>query len=199
MGERPLGHHPVKTAPRGRAGCASLGPGHDGGMSAALLIRPMQEADLDAVLDLEPQLFGSGAWSRATYEAELSHPGRRYVVVEQDDQVAGYAGIDLADEATVMTVGVAPAHRRRGFGRLMIREILALARAHGSTQVHLEVRADDAGAQALYASFGFTPVGRRRGYYQGTDALTMRLRLQIGRAASRERVSRTEAPGTEAT
>src|SRR5690625_7721488 len=101
MGERPLGHHPVKTAPRGCAVCASLGPGHDGGMSAALLIRPMQEADLDAVLDLEPQLFGSGAWSRATYEAELSHPGRRYVVVRSEERRGG----------TQRTPGSAPARR----------------------------------------------------------------------------------------
>ncbi len=138
----------------------------------------MQHSDLDAVLDLEPQLFGTGAWSRSAYEAELAHPARRYVVVDQDGHLAGYAGIDLAPEATVMTVGVAPAYRRRGLARAMLHELLGLARAHGSTQVHLEVRADDAGAQALYASSGFTPVGRRRGYYQGTDALTMRLRLR---------------------
>lgn len=142
------------------------------------LIRPMTEADLDAVAALEPVLFGSGAWSRATYEAELAHPGRRYVVVDRDGQVAGYAGIDLAEQASVMTVGVAPEHRRQGLGRAMMHALLNHARAARSQQVLLEVRADDAGAQSLYAALGFAAIGRRRGYYQGADAITMRLHLR---------------------
>lgn len=144
----------------------------------AHVIRPMQPADLDAVMDLEPVLFGSGAWSRSTYEGELAHPGRRYVVVDQDRHLAGYAGIDLAPEATVMTIGVAPGFRRRGLGRALLEHLLGLARDSGSRLVHLEVRADDDGAQALYSRSGFTPVGRRRGYYQGIDALLMRLPLR---------------------
>ncbi|MGC0142856.1 ribosomal protein S18-alanine N-acetyltransferase [Pseudactinotalea sp. Z1732] len=147
-------------------------------MSAAPLIRPMVPADLDDVLDLEPVLFGTGAWNRATYETELAIPGRRYVVVERAGELGGYAGIDLAEQATIMTVGVAPAHRRRGLGRALTQALLDQAEAAGCAEVHLEVRADDPGAQALYASLGFGPVGRRRGYYQGTDALTMRLRLR---------------------
>ena len=129
-------------------------------------------------MELEPVLFGSGSWSRTTYEAELAHPGRSYVVVDHDAQLAGYAGIDLAPEATVMTIGVAPQFRRQGLGRALMEHLLGLARESGSTLVHLEVRADDAGAQALYSQSGFTPVGRRRGYYQGADALLMRLRLR---------------------
>jgi ribosomal-protein-alanine N-acetyltransferase len=41
----------------------------------------------------------------------------------------------------------------------------------------LEVGADNPAARALYASLGFTKVGDRKGYYQGRDALVLRLPL----------------------
>ena len=145
--------------------------------TAAFAIRPMRPGDLDEVMDLEPVLFGAQAWSRSTYEEELSLPTRRYVVVDLEGEVAGYAGIDLAPEATVMTVGVAPRHQRRGLGRALMGELLDYARQAGCRHVHLEVRADDNGAQALYASLGFIPLDLRRGYYGDGDAITMRLRL----------------------
>jgi ribosomal-protein-alanine N-acetyltransferase len=48
--------------------------------------------------------------------------------------------------------------------------------------VLLEVRADNAAAQALYAGAGFERIGVRRGYYRpgGTDALVLRLQLRGG-------------------
>jgi ribosomal-protein-alanine N-acetyltransferase len=41
------------------------------------------------------------------------------------------------------------------------------------------VRADNAGAQAMYEGFGFSARGRRRGYYQpsGVDAIVMAVEL----------------------
>ncbi len=142
-------------------------------------LRPMTAGDLDAVVVLEPELFGRQAWSRSAYLGELDLPGRHYTVAVQTltQDVVGYAGIDLSPEAMVMTVGVAPAHQRRGLGRALMHDLLDAARAARSREVHLEVRADDAGAQALYESLGFETIGRRRGYYHGIDALTMRLRL----------------------
>ena len=52
---------------------------------------------------------------------------------------------------------------------------MAEATARGAERVGLEVRTDNAPAQALYRRFGFAPVGVRRGYYQpsGADALVM--------------------------
>ncbi len=41
----------------------------------------------------------------------------------------------------------------------------------------LEVGADNPAARALYGSLGFAKVGDRKGYYQGRDALVLRLPL----------------------
>lgn len=139
-------------------------------------VRPLTADDLDRVLELEAVLFGPGAWSRGTYTEELRTPGRRYVAVESDGVLVGYAGMSLAEESHVMTIGVAPSARRRGHGATLMADLMAAARRHGSASVLLEVRADDDGPQALYRRFGFEPIGIRPGYYQmeGADAVVMR-------------------------
>lgn len=139
----------------------------------------MGAADLDVVAELEPVLFGRDAWSRQTYAEELGLGTRRYVVAVADGTVVGYAGIDLAAEAQVMTVGVVPGHRRRGVATAMMTHLVGQARAAGARSVLLEVRAGDAGAQTLYRGLGFAEIGVRRGYYQHDreDAVVMRLRL----------------------
>lgn len=150
-------------------------------------LRPMRSEDLDAVLALEPELFGAGAWSRGVYEEELRRADRYYVVVAEaggadgeTDLVVGYAGLAIGIEATVMTIGVAPGRRRQGHARTMLAALLDKARGTRAESVFLEVRANDGGAQALYSSFGFAPLAVRRGYYQpeGADALVMRLVLR---------------------
>lgn len=146
---------------------------------AGSVLRPMTRGDLDAVMALEPVLFGPGAWSRAVYVGELAQRSRRYVVLEVGGQIVGYAGVDLGEQSEVMTIGVAPRHRRRGHGRRMLDHLVTLAREHGAGSVLLEVRASDAGAQALYAAAGFVPLGVRTNYYyaEGEDAVVMRLDL----------------------
>jgi [ribosomal protein S18]-alanine N-acetyltransferase len=44
-----------------------------------------------------------------------------------------------------------------------------IARAASVNLVLLEVRRSNAAAQALYAGFGFRPLGERRGYYPARD------------------------------
>lgn len=139
----------------------------------------MRKQDLPTITELERELFGPEAWSPSMLREELASDARRYVVVVPDEgpgDVVGYAGLALYDvEAHILTVGVRPSHRRRGIARLMVRHLLDLADAHGVERVLLEVRADDEGAQALYAAEGFVPVGVRKKYYvaAGVDAVVM--------------------------
>ena len=144
-------------------------------------LRRLGTGDLDRVMELERELFGSDAWSRAAYADELAAADRRYVAaVAESGTVVGYAGIVLAEEASVMTVGVAGTHQRRGIGGLLLDALLEHARAVRARRVFLEVRAGNTGAQRLYARAGFEPVGVRPRYYreEGEDAVVMRLVLR---------------------
>lgn len=142
-------------------------------------LRPLVTADLDRVLELEGELFGLGAWTIGMFTDELSAPGRRYLVADDGGAIVGYAGIMLGLESHIMTIGVAPAARRRGIGTALLTALLSAAREAGAESVILEVRADEEGPQRLYSKFGFATIGVRPGYYQleGADAVVMRADL----------------------
>ena len=80
----------------------------------------------------------------------------------------------------MQTLAVAPAEQGQGLGRRLLDALLDEARRREAAEVLLEVRADNAPAQALYARAGFERIAVRRGYYQpgGTDALVLRLQLR---------------------
>jgi ribosomal-protein-alanine N-acetyltransferase len=150
-----------------------------------VVLGPMAAADSARCAELERILFpGDDPWSERAFREEL-RAGCHYVVarsVGADDaaSLVGYAGIAFVAgppqaEAEVHTIGVDPAHQGRGIGRALLRALLDVADAAHAT-VFLEVRTDNAAAQALYASEGFAVVGLRRRYYQpsGADAHTMR-------------------------
>ncbi|PZG14743.1 ribosomal-protein-alanine N-acetyltransferase [Micromonospora craterilacus] len=132
---------------------------------------------IDEVLPIEADLFGAERWSAAMFWNELSHGHFYRVVTDDGGAVLGYAGLAVAppDEAWVQNVAVRRDVQRRGVGRLLLEALLAEAARQGVRAVLLEVAADNAPAQRLYAMYGFEPIGVRRGYYQpsNTDALVM--------------------------
>lgn len=145
-------------------------------MSGVALER-MRWWHVERVLPLEAALFGDEPWTARTFWSELGQVDTRaYVVAVDDGEVVGYGGLcDYPDEAWVQTMAVAPSHQGRGLGAQLLAELLAEADRRGQRVVSLEVRADNAPAQRLYARHGFTRTGVRRGYYQpsGTDALVL--------------------------
>jgi ribosomal-protein-alanine N-acetyltransferase len=151
----------------------------------------MTSADLDAVLELELELFGEEAWSRPMLEGELAQQpdSRHYLVAEQDGQVIGYAGLLAAGgQADVVTIAVTARHQGQGTGAALLDALLAEALRRGCTEIFLEVRVDNLRAQQLYRTRGFEQIGLRRGYYQpsGADALVMRRSLAVESAESAE-------------
>ncbi len=146
----------------------------------------MTPAHIDALLPYEREMFGTEAWTRSGYRAELADRRlRHYVAAEDvDGALLGWAGVSVVgDSAEILTVGVVPAGRRRGIGRRLLADLLDEARRRGAVEVFLEVREDNTAARGLYRSEGFAELGRRRGYYAGgrVDAITMR--KDLGNAA----------------
>jgi ribosomal-protein-alanine N-acetyltransferase len=132
---------------------------------------------IDELLPIEKDLFGVEQWSAGMFWNELA-AGHPYVAAVQDGELVGYAGLVVAppDEAWVNNMAVRRDHQRRGIGRALLEELLAIGRRNGAKHTLLEVAADNTPAQALYDSYGFEVIGLRKNYYQasGTDALVMR-------------------------
>jgi ribosomal-protein-alanine N-acetyltransferase len=74
----------------------------------------------------------------------------------------------VSDESELLLLAVLPDYRRQGVGRQLLEDFLERVRNDGVARVHLEVR-DGNPAVAMYRSFGFMPIGRRRNYYHAAD------------------------------
>jgi ribosomal-protein-alanine N-acetyltransferase len=131
---------------------------------------------IEPVLPIEEDMFGVERWTAAMFWNELAS-GHYYLVALDGDDVVGYAGLAVAPphEAWVQNVAVRRDRQRRGIGRALLEELLAVAARRGARRTLLEVAVDNAPAQKLYAAYDFEAVGVRRGYYQpsNTDALVM--------------------------
>lgn len=138
--------------------------------------------DLDAVMALETATFAADAWSAEAMRTELASRHTYYLVAVALDRnsIDGYAGL-LAPQggaqADIQTIAVADRARRQGLGRTLMLALVAEARRRGAEEIFLEVRADNPGAEALYAGLGFERIGERPAYYQpdGVDAHILRL------------------------
>jgi ribosomal-protein-alanine N-acetyltransferase len=148
-------------------------------------VRRMRWWDVEDAHALETSLFPD-PWSVETFWSELAHvpESRHYLVAREDAALLGYAGLSATGghggQADVQTLAVAPAAQGRGLGRRLLDDLVAEARRRRATEVVLEVRAENAAAQALYAAAGFERIAVRRGYYRpgNTDAHVLRLRLR---------------------
>ncbi len=156
---------------------------------SSLTLDRMRVEDLDQVLAIERASF-TMPWSRGAflYEMQLIRVARCWVTRDAG-RVVGYLCVwEIADELHVTNIAVRPDARRRGIGRDLLGTAIADARARGFRVVALEVRPSNEEARALYDSFGFHVVGRRRGYYYdtGEDALVMEARLDAVPRGNRE-------------
>lgn len=91
-----------------------------------------------------------------------------------------FCGWVVIDELEVDNLVVAPAAQRQGIGRALLTEALHQVWQRGTKQAFLEVRESNLAAISLYKLFGFSQVGKRRGYYSQPieDALVLRLDLK---------------------
>ena len=141
-----------------------------------IVLTPMRWWHVAAVVPIERELFAPEPWSERLFWSELGQVDTRHYLVALDDgQVVGWAGLcDYPDEAFVQTLAVAPAAQGTGLGARLLVALLEEAARRGQRTVSLEVRADNAPAQRLYARHGFTRTAVRRGYYPGgVDGLVL--------------------------
>jgi len=152
-------------------------------------VRPMTQTDIPLVIGIEHDAYPF-PWSEGIFR-DCVRVGYLCRVVEMQGQVFGYAILSFgADEAHVLNICIHRDWRDRGVGRRLLNYLLDQARKAGMHDAFLEVRPSNTSAIHLYESMGFTRVGVRKGYYQGTptreDAWVYRLRLRETRQTDRQ-------------
>lgn len=136
-------------------------------------IRPLTADDLEAVLAVEETSFVE-PWSAGLFAEELAQPSRAYVAAIEDGRLCGYGGLMIVgEEATIVTLAVAPGRRQRGIASRLMMALIDQARARAVRHLTLEVRESNEAARLLYEKFGFEAAGVRKGYYRTEDAVVM--------------------------
>ena len=135
-------------------------------------VRVACDADCAAIARLECSL-GRLEWDEDGVKATLRGRANSGLVALEDGQQIGHVlYCRVIDEVEILTVAVDSAYRRQGIGYELLRHASALTQAK---LMHLEVRATNTPAIALYLKLGFENVGRRKAYYRdGEDAIVMR-------------------------
>ena len=141
-----------------------------------LIIRRMEENDLDRIMEIERDCFTT-PWTRESFLIEITENLlARYLVAEIDGIVAGYGGIwMIVGEGHITNIAVETKYRKMGLGKKLLEGLIKLSMAMGISSMTLEVRASNIAAQNLYRQYGFVSHGIRPNYYQddNEDAIIM--------------------------
>ena len=149
-----------------------------------MTIRRATLEDVDVVAASEAENLGPDAWSHGLVEEGVAGrlPTVHYLVADEDGRVVGHAVASVVGGiAELQRIAVAADRRRQGWARALLEEVVALAVRERADRLLLEVREDNDGALAFYATHGFVEVDRRRRYYHdGATAVVLRRSLGPG-------------------
>ncbi len=142
-------------------------------------VQLMNSADLSQVGQIEDDAY-QFPWPLQLFRECLQARYHAVVAVGEDQpsKVRGYALMTShSDEAEILNLTVDSKFRSQGIGAQLLQHMITQARTDGARQLFLEVRESNASASRIYTRFFFKQVGRRKGYYQGSedreDALVM--------------------------
>lgn len=143
--------------------------------AAPLSHRPLDAAHAPDVAALESAVMGSDAWKASLVADELPRKDRTWWAAFDGNVLAGYCGGWIVDgQVQILKIATDPAYRRRGIAAELLALVASDARNLGATEMTLEVRASNAGAQTFYERMGLRNIGTRPHYYSDReDAVIM--------------------------
>lgn len=141
-----------------------------------IILRTMTMDDISDIMVIEHESF-SLPWSEEAFRNELTlNHSARYLVMEYDNGLIGYAGMwNIVDESHITNIAIRTDYRGLHLGERLLKALMGWAVELGMLRMTLEVRVSNIAAQSLYSKFGFYPAGTRKGYYSDNheDALIM--------------------------
>ncbi len=122
---------------------------------------------------------GLGWTYRAPRVAQLIRDPEAIALVTRDGaRIVGFSIMTFGDErAHLVLLAVRPTHRRRGIARRMVSWLADSAAIAGMASIHVELRADNAPAYAMYQTLGFAETFRVPRYYRGIETAVRMLRV----------------------
>ena len=129
-----------------------------------LNLRPMQEHDLDSVMEIENQVY-KYPWTRTIFK-DCLHEGYCCWVIKKGDALLAYGLMSIAvGESHVLNLCVHPDYQAKGLGTMLLVHLLEIAVERNANMTFLEVRPSNFSAIKMYVEQGFDEIGIRRNYY----------------------------------
>ena len=148
--------------------------------------RPENLAAVDIFAVLHQQTFlemNQSGWQAPEILSLLKSKTMHAYLLQKESEPIGFAMLQcVADEAEIITLGLASKHQRRGQGQILLNQILSKLHLLKVKKIFLEVREDNIKAIKLYQAFNFQKIGTRSKYYETQDgilidALTFELKI----------------------
>ncbi|MEZ5852760.1 MAG: ribosomal protein S18-alanine N-acetyltransferase [Hyphomicrobiaceae bacterium] len=139
----------------------------------------------DEIARVHAMLFPT-PWESASIQQMLNDPGSVALVAAGGNPrvIGGFVLAQVAaDEAEILTIGVAGPWQRHGIATRLVEGAKRAAKKAGAERIFLEVGRRNASAIALYKKAGFAEVGERKGYYtlpDGSKEDAIILRAELG-------------------
>ena len=146
-------------------------------MSERYFISPIEERELDRILEIEALSFGKEAYDRKLFAEYLHKCGDLFLGARRGRKLCGYmlthkrpGGI----RAELVSVAVDPAWRQKGVAGALMRSTLRRLKRRRVERFSLMVKWTNAGARTFYEKYGFTKIRVVRQYYEdGADGILM--------------------------
>jgi ribosomal-protein-alanine N-acetyltransferase len=124
--------------------------------------------------------YGLGwSWTPSRVLKAVHDDATNVAVVEERGAVLGFGIMRYGEQrAHLVLLCVAPAHRKRGLGALLLAWLEKCAATAGLENIQVEARADNPAAIAFYEDQGYRRIGTVPGYYRGeVDAVRLARQL----------------------
>lgn len=110
-------------------------------------------------------------YSRLYDEESLNNGVNKTFLYVLNDELIGFIHIqDLMDEIDVINIVISEENRRKGYASKLIEHVINYAK---DKKIILEVSDQNTSALNLYKKYNFIEINRRKGYYNGIDAIIM--------------------------
>lgn len=111
-------------------------------------------------------------WQPSEFRSLLSQSNCLALGIRDDtDLVAAILIQHAAGDAEILTICIAPKHRKRGLAKHLLMASEQSLGERGMGCIHLDVAEDNSAARIFYESSGFTIAGRRKNYYRQDRAV----------------------------
>lgn len=150
-------------------------------------IEVLSVRDAETLAEIHADAF-SRTWSATDFSALLADPnvfalGVRLNSIFGVKRIAAFVLVRFAaDEAEILTIATRSRQRRRGYGRMLMDDVIRRLYRERIATLFLEVERKNAAAVGLYRSLGFTVAGERKNYYgkpASGDGTALVMRLQV--------------------